>query len=435
MIDPNLLDDVPALIARMRGRADETVLRRAANARASIKDALTRAQTAQSQKNVLSKTIGTVMRSSGDVTELKEEVAFLTAAIEIANREAQHHQTVFNDLVLVIPNIPADDVPDGVDEIGNVELERWGDHLVLHRHGAWKLTTGPKDHVDITAAWTSRHSLMDFERATKVAGPRFVFLRGPLARLERALGEFMLDCHTARGWEEVSPPTLVNYESMQGTGQYPKFEDDAYTTQDGLHLIPTSEVSLTNIVRDEIVADLPIMMTAQTMCYRREAGSAGRDTKGMIRQHQFRKVELVAISRPEDSENIHNEMLISATRILRGLELPYRVVTLCTGDMGFAAQKTYDIEVWMPSQNTYREISSISNCGDFQARRMKTRFKRDPKAKTEFAHTLNGSGLAVGRTLVALLENYQRADGGVDLPQALWDYLGAKAIGPDGALR
>ena len=426
MIDPNLLDDVPALIARMRGRADETVLRCIAQHRALVKEHLTIAQSAQSQKNGLSKMIGETMRVSGDTTELKAEAQSLNDVIETANHVVQVQQMFFDALMLQIPNIPADDVPDGADETGNVEMDRWGKPRAIDN---------PKDHVDITAAWTSRHSLMDFERATKVAGPRFVFLRGPLARLERALGEFMLDCHTARGWEEVSPPTLVNYESMQGTGQYPKFEDDAYTTQDGLHLIPTSEVSLTNIVRDEIVADLPIMMTAQTMCYRREAGSAGRDTKGMIRQHQFRKVELVAIARPEDAENIHNEMLISATRILRGLELPYRVVTLCTGDMGFAAQKTYDIEVWMPSQNTYREISSISNCGDFQARRMKTRFKRDPKAKTEFAHTLNGSGLAVGRTLVALLENYQRADGGVDLPQALWDYLGAKAIGPNGALQ
>lgn len=429
MIDPHLLDDVPALIARMRGRADETVLRCIAQHRALVKEHLTVAQSAQSQKNGLSKLIGEIMRVSGDATELKEEVQSLNDVIETANHVVQVQQLFFDSLMLQIPNVPADDVPDGVDETGNVEMDRWGKPRDIEN---------PKDHVDITAGWTSPHPLMDFERATKVAGPRFVFLRGSLARLERALGDFMLDLHATRGWEEVAPPTLVNYASMQGTGQYPKFEDDAYSAQDGLHLIPTSEVSLTNIVADEIIplASLPIKMTAQTMCYRREAGSAGRDTKGMIRQHQFRKVEMVAITTPEDSEKLHDDMLISATLVLRKLGLPYRVVTLCTGDMGFAAQKTYDIEVWMPSQNTYREISSISNCGDFQARRMKTRFKRDQKAKTEFVHTLNGSGVAVGRTLVAILENYQRADGGVDIPPLLQRYIGdATSIGPDGVLR
>ncbi len=392
------------------------------------KEALTAVQEAQSEKNRLSKEIGMAMRpdsfkSLQDIEKLKSHVELLDSIISNSTVRAEERADTRDHYLMQVPNLPVYSVPQGEDESSNVEIDRWGIVPTIEN---------PLDHVEIGA----RMGLMDFEAAAAMSGSRFVVLRGALARLERALGDFMIDEHTARHWIEVSPPTLVHEHAMVGTGQFPKFKEDAYETNDGLFLIPTAEVSLTNIYRDQIIdpALLPIKMVAQTVCYRREAGSAGRDTKGMIRQHQFKKVELVTICAAEVSDIEHIGMLARAQNILEKLDLPFRTMLLCGGDMGFSAQKTYDLEVWLPSQNTYREISSISNCGDFQARRMKTRWKRDPKAKTEFVHTLNGSGLAVGRTLVAILENGQKPDGSVDLPRVLWPYMGAKRIGPDGKL-
>lgn len=388
------------------------------------KAAVTMAQNAQSEKNALSKDIGKVMREGKDPQKLKVRALILDEAIQHNNTVAEERGHTRDFYLMRLPNLPGFGVPEGVDETSNVVVDVWGDVPVI---------AAPLDHTEIAARMG--HDLMDFEAASAMSGARFVVLRGPMARLERAIGDFMLDRHTAFGWLEVSPPTLVHEHAMEGTGQFPKFKDDAYETNDGLYLIPTAEVSLTNLYRDQIiVAPMPIRMVAQTVCYRREAGSAGRDTKGMIRQHQFKKVELVTICAPEVSEIEHTGMLRRAQHILQKLGLPYRTVLLCTGDMGFSAEKTYDLEVWLPSQNTYREISSISNCGDFQARRMKARWKRDPKGKTEFVHTLNGSGLAVGRTLVAILENGQKPDGSVELPSALWPYIGASRIAADGSL-
>lgn len=314
--------------------------------------------------------------------------------------------------LLYLPNFAADDVPDGLDESSNVEVHRWG---VIPQ------IQNPLAHEVLG----TRMGLMDFEQTAKVSGARFVTLKGPLAMMERALGQLMLNCTTATGHVEHSVPLLVNDEAMAGTGQLPKFKGDFYSAGK-LNLIPTSEVSLTNMVRDQILKadELPLRMTALTPCFRSEAGSAGRDTRGMIRQHQFYKVEMVCVTMPEDSEAEHQRMVRIAENILESLGLPYRRVLLCKGDMGFSAQKTYDLEVWLPSQNTYREISSISNCGDFQARRMKTRVKNPAGKGTIFPHTLNGSALAVGRTLLAVMENYQQADGSIKIPSNLQRYMG-----------
>lgn len=391
------------------------------------KEATTAAQTAQSEKNRISKEIGVAMRdgtAEKAVQRLKVEVMLLDETIQHNKMVADERVHSRDYYMMRLPNLPDDNVPEGADETDNLTLNEWG---------AIPTIENPLDHVEIAARMG--HGLMDFEAASAMSGARFVVLRGAMARLERAIGDFMLDQHTAAGWLEVSPPTLVQEHAMEGTGQFPKFKDDAYETNDGLYLIPTAEVSLTNLYRDQIIdAAMPIRMVAQTVCYRREAGSAGRDTKGMIRQHQFKKVELVTICAAEVSKIEHLGMLERAQDILQKLKLPYRTVLLCTGDMGFSASITYDLEVWLPSQNTYREISSISNCGDFQARRMKARWKPDPKGKTEFVHTLNGSGLAVGRTLVAILENGQRPDGSVDLPEVLWPYVRASRIAPNGSL-
>ncbi|KRG54919.1 serine--tRNA ligase, partial [Stenotrophomonas nitritireducens] len=317
-----------------------------------------------------------------------------------------------------IPNLPADDVPRGRDENDNVEQSRWGtprtfDFAVL-------------DHVELGA----RNGWLDGETAAKLSGARFTVLRGPIARLHRALGQFMLDLHVnAHGYEETNVPVLVNADSLRGTGQLPKFEEDLFRTALGdatRYLIPTSEVPLTNIVRDEIVEAerLPLRMTAHSMCFRSEAGSGGRDVRGMIRQHQFEKVELVSVCRPEESDAEHQRMTACAETVLQKLGLPYRRMVLCTGDMGFSAIKTYDLEVWLPSQQTYREISSCSNCGDFQARRMQARWRNPATGKPELAHTLNGSGVAVGRAMIAVMENYQNADGSITVPEALRAYMG-----------
>ncbi len=323
-------------------------------------------------------------------------------------------------MMLYIPNIPADDVPQAADEDGNVEIRRWGTPRTFDFE--------PKAHYDLGEA----QDILDFERGTKVSGARFTFLKGAAVRLELALIQFMLDCHEERGYRLVMPPYIVNRASMTGTGQLPKFEEDAYKTNEDMFLIPTAEVPVTNLHRDELLApeQLPIKYAAYSACFRLEAGSYGKDTRGIIRQHQFDKVELVKFTTPENSEAEHQALVNDAEEILKRLNLPYRVMLLSAGDMGFSARKCYDLEVWLPSQNCYREISSCSNFGDFQARRANIRYRTpDAKEKTAFVHTLNGSGLAVGRTLVAIMENYQEADGRIRVPDALKPYLKCDYIG------
>jgi seryl-tRNA synthetase len=383
---------------------------------AALRALQTDIQASLARRNEASKLIGQAM-AAGDrdkAEALKAEVADLKAALP-AKEEAERAQlSALHDRLAALPNLPADDVPDGEDEAANVEISRWGTPR--------SFDFAPQEHADFAPALG-----LDFETAAKMSGARFAFLKGPMARLERALGQFMLDKQTIEaGYSECATPLMVRDDAAFGTTQLPKFREDLFQTTDGMWLISTSEMSLTNAVREEILAeaDLPIRMTALTPCFRSEAGSAGRDTRGYIRQHQFWKVELVSITRPEDSDAELERKTRAAETILEALELPYRKMLLCAGDMGFAARKTYDLEVWLPGQNAYREISSCSNCGDFQARRMNTRFRREGAKGNEFVHTLNGSGLAVGRTLVAILENYQQADGSVDIPKALLPYMG-----------
>lgn len=450
-----------------------------------LRAAQTKGQEALAKRNAASKAIGAAMgkKDMAEADRLKAEVETLKAEIAEAGEAEAAKGAELRDLLAGLKNLAAADVPDGADENDNLEVLKWGEPR----------TTGPaKDHADLGEAM----GLLDFEAAAKMSGSRFAVLKGQLARLERAIGQFMLDLQTDKhGYLEVNPPLLVRDEAMFGTGQLPKFENDLFfassliegefhrqwaetdepdfsllsddylASAEGLttsypddggvtfhlregkgsaadlakalqprmiakrhFLIPTAEVSLTNLVREQILTEdevaTPMRMTALTPCFRAEAGSAGRDTRGLIRQHQFSKVEMVSICRPEDSDAEHERMTGCAEAVLQALELPYRKVLLCKGDMGFSAQKTYDLEVWLPSQNTYREISSVSNCGDFQARRMDARFKRAGEKKTEFLHTLNGSGLAVGRTLVAVMENYQQEDGSIAVPSALLPYMG-----------
>lgn len=375
------------------------------------RNGLTEIQVLQARRNEVAKEIPVKKKAGEDVAALIAEGNSIKE--KIAAMEAASENDALADALSRIPNLLAADVPDGADESGNKELRKVGNVPSI---------ASPKDHVALGEAL----GMMDFEMAAKISGARFVVLSGALARLERALANFMLDMHTGEfGYTETAPPFLVKDAALFGTGQLPKFAEDLFKTTTDHWLIPTSEVSLTNQVADAMVSEetLPRRYTAWTPCFRSEAGSAGRDTRGMIRQHQFNKVELVSITKPEDSEAEHERMLACAEEVLKRLGLPYRVMLLCAGDTGFSARKTYDIEVWLPSQNTYREISSCSNCGDFQARRMKARFKRGGK-ETEFVHTLNGSGLAVGRSLVAILENYQQPDGSIALPEALWPYMG-----------
>lgn len=376
----------------------------------------TEAQTLQARRNEASKLIGQAMaqKDMAKAEALKSEVAELKDRMPELEAQEREAGEALQAMLLAIPNLPADDVPVGADENDNVELARWGEPR--------QFDFTPQDHADFGPALG-----LDFEAAAAMSGARFAALRGGMARLHRALAQFMLDRQSGEnGYEEVNPPLLVRDDALIGTGQLPKFADDLFRTTDGRWLIPTAEVSLTNLARDQIVPDasLPLRFTALTPCFRSEAGSAGRDTRGFIRQHQFEKVELVAICRPEESEAEHQRMLAAAEGVLQALALPYRRVLLCTGDMGFGARKTYDLEVWLPSQQTYREISSVSNCGDFQARRMNARYKPEGEKNTRFLHSLNGSGLAVGRTLVAVLENYQQADGSVSVPDALAPYMG-----------
>ena len=376
----------------------------------------TRMQEAQSRRNDASKAIGAAMgKGDTDAAEaLKAEVAQIKETLPALEQDDRDLSARLQDTLARLPNIPLDEVPEGEDEAGNVEVSRWGTPRGFD--------FAPREHADLGPALG-----LDFETGAAIAGARFTFLRGQMARLQRALAQYMLDLQTGtHGYVECAPPLLVRDEAVFGTGQLPKFAEDLFRTTDGRWLIPTSEVSLTNSVREQILPEsaLPIRLTALTPCFRSEAGAAGKDTRGYIRQHQFDKVELVAICRPEDSPAEHERMTATAEAVLQGLGLPYRKVLLCTGDMGATARKTYDLEVWLPGQDAYREISSCSNCGDFQGRRMNARYRPEGAKGTEFVHTLNGSGLAVGRTLVAVLENYQQADGSVDVPAVLHPYMG-----------
>ncbi len=376
----------------------------------------TRLQEAQSRRNEASKAIGKAMGQGDTETAeaLKAEVAELKQTMPVLEEEEREVATKLDGMLATIPNLPAEGVPEGADENDNVEVSRWLTPHTMH--------FTPQEHADMGPALG-----MDFETGAKMSGARFTFLRGQMARLHRALGQFMLDHQTTQnGYSECAPPVLVKDEAMYGTDKLPKFAEDSFCTTNGYWLIPTAEVSLTSSVMGEIIDDLstPIRLTALTPCFRSEAGAAGKDTRGFIRQHQFEKCELVTICRPEDAHAEHEHMIASAESILEALKLPYRKVLLCTGDMGFGARKTFDLEVWLPGQDAYREISSVSWCGDFQARRMNARYRPEEGKKTDFVHTLNGSGLAVGRTLVAVLENYQQEDGSVEVPEVLIPYMG-----------
>ena len=418
MLDPrwfrNDLDDAARQLAR-RGFSLDTAAIRALDARR--KAAQVRTQELQAERNAKSKEIGRAKAAGQDIQPLLDAVAHLGDELKAAEAELETIQADWLAIALTTPNIPHASVPDGRDEYDNREERRWGEPP--------RFDFAPKDHVDLGAAL----GLMDFEAAVKLTGARFVVMAGPLARLHRALIQFMLDTHTREhGYTEAYVPYLVNADSLRGTGQLPKFEAELFRLagEQPYYLIPTAEVPVTNLVRDVIVdADyMPRRWVAHTPCFRSEAGSYGKDTRGMIRQHQFEKVELVQAVRPDESYRALEELTGHAETILRKLGLPYRVVTLCTGDMGFSAAKTYDIEVWLPGQGTYREISSCSNFEDFQARRLQARWRNPATGKPELLHTLNGSGLAVGRTLVAVLEIYQEADGRIRIPEALRPYMG-----------
>ncbi|MBB5685483.1 serine--tRNA ligase [Sphingobium boeckii] len=377
---------------------------------------ITEVQISQARRNEASRAIGAAkaQKREDEAATLMAEVAVLKERLPAIEEDERAIGAELDDALAALPNLPADDVPQGADETENVEVARWG----TPRSMDFK----PLEHPDFAPALG-----LDFESAARISGSRFAVLRGGIARLNRALGQFMLDRQGQAGYAEIAPPLLVRKEAAFGTGQLPKFEEDLFKTTDDRYLIPTAEVSLTNLVRESILeeAALPIRLTALTPCFRSEAGAAGRDTRGLIRQHQFDKVELVTIATPDQSEAEHERMTEAAEAILQALDLPYRKMLLCTGDMGFSARKTFDLEVWLPGQDCYREISSISNCGDFQARRMAARYRQTGDQKgTHFVHTLNGSGLAVGRTLVAVLENYQEADGSVRIPQVLLPYMG-----------
>ena len=386
------------------------------------------AENAQAEQNAASKLVGAA-KAKGDEAEFERLRALVTdkkTEVATMQAEAKDLDAKLIDMLARIPNSPAEDVPEGADENDNVEIRTWGDTP--------KFDFAPKEHYEIAGVAAS----MDFETAAKTSGARFVMLKGAVARIHRALAQFMIDTHVdANGLTEINSPVLVRDEAMYGTDKLPKFGEESYQTTNGWWLVPTSEVPLTYTVAGDVLdaAALPIRMTAHTLCFRSEAGSAGRDTAGMLRQHQFEKVEMVSVTHPDDSDAEQQRMLRCAEGILERLGLPYRTVILCTGDMGFGARRTYDIEAWVPGQNTYREISSVSTTGDFQARRMNARFKPADGGKPQFVHTLNGSGLAVGRCLIAVLENGQQADGSVSLPGALGSYLGGKTtLSADGSL-
>ncbi|MEG3192339.1 serine--tRNA ligase [Lysobacter sp. D1-1-M9] len=424
MLDPHLLRQDPAELAtrlrRTRGfELDAAALQALEGERKQIQ---VRTQELQNLRNTRSKAIGKAKASGQDVAPLLAEVAGFGDELKASEARLEAIKSELETIALGIPNLPHESVPPGSDEAGNVEQHRWGTPRMFDFE--------VKDHVELGA----RKGGLDGDTAAKLSGARFTVLRGPLARLHRALAQFMLDLHTGEhGYLETSVPLIVNGESLQGTGQLPKFEDDLFATAIGeskRYLIPTAEVPLTNIVRDEILDDgaLPLRMTAHSLCFRAEAGSHGRDTRGMIRQHQFEKVELVTIAHPEHSYDEHERMTRCAEVVLEKLGLPYRRMLLCTGDMGFAASKTFDLEVWLPSQDTWREISSVSNCEAFQARRMQARWRNPATGKPELVHTLNGSGVAVGRALIAVMENYQNADASITVPEVLRPYMGGIEI-------
>ena len=382
---------------------------------------VTALQEIQAQRNVASKEIGKAKAAKDQkhADRLMKEVTDLKVQIQEGEEEERGLISAINNALAQFPNMPLAEVPNGADADDNVEVRTWGVPA--------KLGFAPKQHFEIG----EKLGLMDFETAARISGARFVVLRGALAKLERAIAQFMLDLHTTEfGYEEIVPPYLVRDNAMFGTAQLPKFAEDQYKTENGMWLIPTAEVPLTNLVCDQILddAELPIRVTAYSQCFRMEAGAAGKDVRGLLRQHQFSKVELVSITRPEESLKEHERMTACAEEVLKRLELPYCVMLLCTGDMGFSAQKTYDLEVWLPGQNAFREISSCSVCGDFQARRMNARYRPKDGKDVRFVHTLNGSGLAVGRTLIAVLENYQQADGSVVVPQVLRPYMGGLEV-------
>ena len=417
MIDINLLrNDIGSLKKILKHRGFDLDVNFFNSLEEERKDIQIKTQELQQERNDLSKQVGVLKSQGKDASDVLEKVSNISAQSKEFESQLSLIQEKLNNFLLLIPNVPHESVPIGPDETSN--------ELVKEVGTLPEFDFEVKDHVDLGAPLG-----LDFDTAAKVSGSRFVFMKNDIARLHRAIGQFMIDTHTENhGYTECYTPYLVNEDSLLGTGQLPKFGDDLFVTQknedESLYLIPTSEVSLTNTVRDEIVdvKDLPIKMTAHTPCFRSEAGSYGKDTRGMIRQHQFDKVEMVQITKPESSYEALEEMLSHAENILKALDLPYRVMTLSSGDMGFGASKTYDIEVWLPSQQQYREISSISNCEDFQARRLKARFKND-EGKNTLLHTLNGSGLAVGRTLVAIIENNQKADGSINIPLVLQPYM------------
>ena len=419
MLDIQLLrKDIAFVAARLASRGITLDTDRFAALEAERKEIQTRTQDHQARRNALSKQIGLAKAKGEDASAAMAEVVRINDTLKVLEERLSAIQEELNDLLDQLPNLPHPSVPEGSSDADNVELRRVGEPR--------RFDFPARDHVELGEAL----DLLDFATAAKLASSRFSLMRGGLARLHRALIQFMLDTHTSEhGYEEVYVPYIVNADSMRGTGQLPKFEEDLFKLDNGMYLIPTAEVPVTNIVRDEIIPaeNLPIRLVAHTPCFRSEAGSYGKDTRGMIRQHQFDKVELVQFVRPEDSYDALEELTGHAEAILRKLELPYRVVALCTGDLGFSAAKTYDLEVWLPGQNTYREISSCSNFEAFQARRMQARFRRDG-GKPELLHTLNGSGLAVGRTLVAVMENYQNADGSITIPEVLRPYMGGLSV-------
>ena len=410
-------DNADALDAALEKRGASPLARTLIDLDEKRRAVIQKAQDMQSRRNAASKEIGAAMaaRNSELAEKLKAEVSAIKDQLPAAEEEERQVTAELNDALSRIPNIPLDDVPIGKDEAGNVEKLKWGNKPGWNHKAL--------EHYEIGEAL----GYMDFEAAAKIAGSRFTVLKGRLARLERALGQFMIDVHTGEhGYTEVHAPLLVRDDAMFGTGQLPKFSEDLFRTTDGRWLIPTAEVSLTNLVREEILDQekLPLRFTALTPCFRSEAGSAGRDTRGMLRQHQFMKCELVSITDAESSIDEHERMTACAEEILKRLGLHYRVMTLCTGDMGFGARKTYDLEVWLPGQDTYREISSCSVCGDFQARRMNARYRGKDEKATKFVHTLNGSGTAVGRALIAVMENYLNEDGSITVPDVLLPYMG-----------
>ncbi len=417
MIDPRLirndLDGVAEALRKKHFTLDVETIRGLEDERKTLQ---VTTESLQNERNVKSKAIGQAKGRGEDIAPLRAQISELGAQVDVAKARFEVVQQALTELLLTVPNVPHEAVPPGNGESDNVELRRWGD--------PHEFAFEVKDHVDLAAGG----NLMDFEAAVRISGSRFIVLRAELARLHRGLTQFMLDVHTAEhGYDEIYVPYIVNRESLMGTGQLPKFEADLFklTDERDLYLIPTAEVPVTNIVRDQIVdADtLPMKLVCHTPCFRSEAGSYGKDTRGMIRQHQFEKVELVQIVRPDDSEAAHEALTGHAEAILQKLGLPYRVVDLCGADLGFSATRTYDIEVWLPGQGKYREISSCSNFADFQARRMQARWRNPDTGRPELVHTVNGSGLAVGRTLVAVLENYQQADGSVLVPQSLVPYM------------